>query len=165
MNCPFSVPGLGYDNSIFIDSDSTWYLLVKNGQVNNWVVQLGSNGQPNGAIYNLCWINPAPSYPYSWAEGPVMWKYHGYYYYCFAHDVSGGQYFMRSKTLTDSSSSWTTPANFFNLSDPLASSSLFGNPNHCSAAVMLGDSTAGLSILYGAQETTMNGMVKGGRDY
>ena len=142
MNCPSSVPGLGADNSIFVDQDSTWYLLVKNGQVNNWILQLGSNGQPNGAIYNLCWINPSPSYPYSWAEGPVMWKYHGYYYYCFARDVGGGQYFMRSKSLTDSVSSWTSPASFFNITDPLASSAVFGNPNHCSAAMMLDDSTS-----------------------
>jgi beta-xylosidase len=142
MNCPSSVPGLGADNSIFVDDNGNWYLLVKNGQVNNWIIQLGSDGQPRGAIYNLCWINPSPSYPYSWAEGPVMWKYHGYYYYCFARDVAGGQYFMRSKTLTDSSSSWTTPANFFNQSDPLASSALFGKPNHSSAAVMLDDSTS-----------------------
>ena len=96
MNTPSSVPGLGYDNSIFIDDDNTWYLLVKNGQVNNWIVQLGNDGQPNGAIYNLCWINPAPNYPYSWAEGPVMWKYKGYYYYSFARDVSGGQKVLRS---------------------------------------------------------------------
>jgi len=41
MKCPTSVPGLGWDNSIFIDSDGKWYLLVKNGQVNNWIVQLG----------------------------------------------------------------------------------------------------------------------------
>ncbi len=142
MNCPPSVPGLGADNSIFIDDNGNWYLLVKNGRLNNWIIQLGNNGQPSGAIYNLCWINPAPSYPYSWAEGPVMWKYHGYYYYCFARDVAGGQYVMRSRTLTDSSSSWTTPANFFNLSDPLASSAVFGKPNHCSAAMMLDDSSS-----------------------
>jgi len=48
MNTPSGVPGLGYDNSIFIDDDSTWYLLLKNGQVNNWIVQLGNDGQPNG---------------------------------------------------------------------------------------------------------------------
>ncbi len=142
MNCPSSVPGLGADNSIFIDDNGNWYLLVKNGQVNNWIIQLGDDGQPSGAIYNLCWINPAPSYPYSWAEGPVMWKYHGYYYYCFARDVAGGQYVMRSRTLTDSSSSWTMLGNFFNLSDPQASSAVFGKPNHCSAAVMLDDSTS-----------------------
>ena len=142
MNAPAGVPGLGYDNSIFIDEDSTWYLLVKNGQVNNWIVQLGSNGQPSGKVLNLTWINPAPSYPYSYAEGPVMWKHDGYYYYCFARNVGGGEYVMRSKTLTDSSSSWSTPTNFFNTTDPLASKSLFGSPNHCSAVVMNNDSTS-----------------------
>ncbi len=142
MNCPSSVPGLGADNSIFVDDDGNWYLLVKNGQVNNWILQLGPDGQPSGTIYNLCWINPSPSYPYSWAEGPVMWKYHGYYYYSYARDVAGGQYFMRSKTLTDSSSSWTTPQSLFNLSDPLASSAVFGKPNHASASVVIDDSTS-----------------------
>ena len=142
VSTPASVPGLGYDNSIFIDDDGSWYLLVKNGQVNNWIVQLGSNGQPSGAIYNLCWINPAPSYPYSWAEGPVMWKYKGYYYYCFARDVSGGQKVFRSSTLTGDSTSWTNLGDFFNLADPQISSALFKNPNHVSAAVMIDDSTS-----------------------
>ncbi|HUI29393.1 MAG TPA: family 43 glycosylhydrolase [Candidatus Acidoferrales bacterium] len=142
VNNPSSVSGgLGYDNSIFVDDDSTWYLLVKNGQAGNWIVQLGNNGQPSGKVLNLTWINPAPSYPYSWAEGPVMWKHGGYYYYAFAQNVAGGEYVMRSKTLTDSSSSWTTPVNFFNTSDPQASSAVFGNPNHCSAAVVIDDST------------------------
>jgi len=142
MNTPPSVPGLGYDNSIFVDNDGNWYLLVKNGQVNNWIVQLGSDGQPSGAIYNLTWLNPSPSYPYSWAEGPVMWKYDGYYYYSFARNVAGGQYVMRSRTLTDSSTSWTVLGNFFNINDRLSSTALFQNPNHNSAAVMIDDSTS-----------------------
>jgi beta-xylosidase len=142
MNCPASVPGLGADNSIFIDDDGSWYLLVKNGQANNWIVQLGSDGQPNGAIYNLCWINPAPSYPFSWAEGPVMWKHNGYYYYSFARNVAGGQKVLRSATLTDSSSSWVNLGDFFNLSDPLATTALFQNPNHCSAAVTVDNGTS-----------------------
>jgi len=142
MNTPSSVPGLGYDNSIFIDDDNTWYLLVKNGQVNNWIVQLGNDGQPNGAIYNLCWINPAPNYPYSWAEGPVMWKYKGYYYYCFARDVSGGQKVFRSAKLTGDQSSWTLLGDFFNLNDSQIQFALFQNPNHASAAVMIDDSTS-----------------------
>jgi beta-xylosidase len=142
MKCPSIVPGLGYDNSIFIDDDGSWYLLVKNGQVNNWIVQLGNDGQPNGAIYNLCWINPAPSYPYSWAEGPVMWKYKGYYYYSFARNVAGGQKVFRSSKLTDDQSSWVSLGDFFNESDPLKWQALFQNPNHCSAAVMLDDSTS-----------------------
>ncbi len=142
MVCPPSVPGLGYDNSIFIDDDGSWYLLVKNGQVNNWIVQLGENGQPSGAVHNLCWINPAPSYPYSWAEGPVMWKYRGNYYYSFARDVAGGQKVFRSPLLTGDQASWTVLGDFFNLNDPLRFQALFQNPNHSSAAVMLGDSTS-----------------------
>ncbi|HTY38773.1 MAG TPA: family 43 glycosylhydrolase [Bacteroidota bacterium] len=142
MVTPAGVPGLGYDNSIFIDDDGSWYLLVKNGQVNNWIVQLGNDGQPNGRVLNLCWINPSPSFPFSWAEGPVMWKYKGYYYYSFALNVAGGQKVFRSSTLTDDQSSWINLGDFFNLGDPLKSQALFQNPNHSSAAVMLDDSTS-----------------------
>ena len=142
MNTPAIVPGLGYDNSIFIDDDGSWYLLVKNGQVNNWIVQLGNDGQPNGKILNMCWINPAPSYPFSWAEGPVMWKSNGNYYYSFARNVAGGQIVFRSSVLTDDQNSWVNLGNFFNESDPLKSQALFQNPNHSSAAVMLNDSTS-----------------------
>jgi hypothetical protein len=142
MNTPSIVPGLGYDNSIFIDDDGKWYLVVKNGQVNNWIVELGSDGQPNGAIFNLTWLNPSPSFPYSWAEGPVMWKYKGYYYYSFARDVAGGQKVMRSSTLTDEQSSWTLLGDFFNESDPLKSQAAFQNPNHSSAPVIIDDSTS-----------------------
>ncbi|MBN1559013.1 family 43 glycosylhydrolase, partial [candidate division KSB1 bacterium] len=38
MNVPSGVPGLGVDNSIFIDEDSgKWYLLTKAGQENNHI--------------------------------------------------------------------------------------------------------------------------------
>jgi beta-xylosidase len=141
MSCPSTVPGLGMDNSIFIDDDGIWYLLVKNGQSNNWIVQLGDNGQPDGAIYNLCWINPAPDYPFSWAEGPVMWKYKGYYYYCFAINIYATQRIFRSATLTDDQAAWENLGNFFNESDPKKGSSLYSLPNHCSPAIMLDDST------------------------
>lgn len=138
MKTPAGVPGLGYDNSVFVDNDSTWYLLVKNGQVNNWIVQLGNNGQPAGKILNLTWLNPSPGYPYSWAEGPVMWKHDGRYYYAFAGNVYGGEYVMWSDSLTDSASAWSKPASFFG---PSTSSSLFVSPNHCSAVVTAPDST------------------------
>ncbi len=141
MTCPQSVPGLGMDNSIFIDDDGSWYLLVKNGQSNNWILQLGSNGQPAGAIYNLCWINPAPDYPYSWAEGPVMWKHKGYYYYSFAIHIYATQRVMRSATLTQTDFAWEYLGNFFNEEDPKKATSLYSLPNHCSPAVMADDST------------------------
>lgn len=141
MNTPPQVPGLGYDNSIFIDDDGSWYLLVKNGQVNNWIVQLGNDGQPQGAVYDLRWLNPEPNYPFSWAEGPVMWKYKGYYFYSFARNVSGGQKVFRSNRLTDEQSAWEYLGDFFNENDPLKWQALFQNPNHSSAVVMLDDST------------------------
>lgn len=143
VNNPSTLPyGLGYDNSIFIDDNNKWYLVVKNGQPNNGIVELGATGQPTGVVYNLTWLNPAPSYPYSWAEGPVMWKYNGYYYYSFARDVAGGQKVMRSKTLTADQSAWEMLGDFFNENDPLKSGSLFTSPNHASPAVLLADSTS-----------------------
>jgi xylan 1,4-beta-xylosidase len=146
MNNPSQLPyGLGYDNSIFIDDNGKWYLVVKNGQANSGIVELGSNGQATGVVYDLNWLNPAASsYPYSWAEGPVIWKHNGYYYYSFARDLAGGQKVMRSKTLSASKSVWTTPVDFFNENDPAKSSAIFSKPNHCSAVVMLDDSTSWL---------------------
>ena len=140
---PSQLPyGLGYDNSIFIDDDKKWYMIVKNGQPNNGIVELGTTGQPTGVVYNLTWLNPGPSYPYSWAEGPVMWKYKGYYYYSFAYNVGGGQALMRSKTLTADQTAWEMPGDFFNQNDPRKASSLFTDPNHASPSVVIGDSTS-----------------------
>jgi beta-xylosidase len=133
--------GLGYDNSVFIDSDNKWYLIVKNQKPNNAIVELSNDGQPSGVIYNLNWLNPAPSFPYSWAEGPVMWKYNGYYYYSFARDLAGGQKVMRSKILTAEQSSWEMLGDFFNESNTLKDSSLFAIPNHASQAVTIDDGT------------------------
>ncbi len=143
VNNPSTLPyGLGYDNSIFIDDNNRWYLVVKNGQPNGGIVELGSTGQPTGVVYDLKWLNPAPALPYSWAEGPVMWKYKGYFYYSFARDLSGGQKVMRSKTLTADQSAWVMLGDFFNENDPLKSGSLFAAPNHASNAVLIGDSTS-----------------------
>lgn len=143
VNNPSSLNyGLGYDNSIFIDDNNKWYMIVKNGQPNNGIVELGNDGQPTGVVYNLPWLNPSPAFPYSWAEGPVMWKYRGYYYYSFARDVAGGQKVMRSKTLTASQASWEMLGDFFNETDPLKAGSMFATPNHSSPAVMAGDSTS-----------------------
>jgi xylan 1,4-beta-xylosidase len=142
VNNPTTISyGLGADNSIFIDDNNKWYLIVKNGQPNNGIVELGSTGQATGVVYDLKWLNPGPSYPYSWAEGPIIWKYKGYYYYSFARDVGGGQKVMRSKTLTADQSAWEMLGDFFNENDPLKAGSLFTGPNHVSPAMMLGDST------------------------
>ncbi len=143
INNPSQLPyGLGYDNSIFMDDNGKWYLIVKNGKPNNGIVELGTDGQPTGVVYNLSWLNPDPSYPYSWAEGPVVWKDNGYYYYSFARDLSGGQKVMRSKTLTEDQNAWEILGDFFNNSDPLLSGSLFTTPNHSSSAVLITDSTS-----------------------
>jgi xylan 1,4-beta-xylosidase len=142
VNNPSTLPySLGYDNSIFIDDNNKWYLVVKNGQPNNGIVELGENGQPTGVVYNLDWLNPSPSLPYSWAEGPVMWKHNGHYYYSFARDLGGGQYVMWSDSLTADQSYWSTPVIFFNTNNPQISNSLFETPNHVSPVVAINDST------------------------
>ncbi len=141
INVPAGIPGLGQDNSIFIDDDNRWYLLAKNGESGNWIVELSADGQPSGVVHDLTWINPGPPYPYSWAEGPVMWKHNGLYYYCFARNVGGGQYIMRSEELTGDQDYWWAIDDFF---ETVSNSYeiLFRGPNHCSPAVMLDDGTS-----------------------
>lgn len=138
MRVPSSMPaGLGVDNSIFIDDTGKWYLLTKAGQPNNHIVELGDDGQPTGKVFDLTWLNPSP-FPYGWAEGPVMWKYKGYYYYSFAQHLVGAQYVMRSDTLTDDKSKWTIiGTNIFT-----GPRYYYNTPNHISPAVMLDDSTS-----------------------
>jgi xylan 1,4-beta-xylosidase len=137
--------GLGYDNSIFIDDNNKWYLVVKNGRPNNGIVELGDDGQPTGIVYDLNWLNPqSKNFPYSWAEGPVMWKCNGYYYYSFARDLAGGQKVMRSKILSADESSWEMLGDLFNENDPDKSSATFAGPNHASAAVKIDDGTSWL---------------------
>ncbi len=155
VNCPASVPGLGMDNSIFIDDDGSWYMMVKNGQENNWILQLGADGQPKGKILDLRWINPAPTYPYGWAEGPVMWKHNGYYYYSFAINAGGGQKVFRSKVLTGDKTSWENLGDFFNEADPKKPQALFQGSNHCSPVIMLDDSTSW--VIYHSYMTSGNG--------
>lgn len=140
MSIPAGMSGLGVDNSIFID-DSTgkWYLLTKHGRQNNHIVELGEDGQPNGNVLDLTWLNPdSEGNPYGWAEGPVMWKHNGRYYYSFAQHLAGSQYVMRSDTLTDDKSKWTIiGTNIFT-----GSISNFSAPNHISPAVELDDGTS-----------------------
>lgn len=143
VNNPTTISyGLGGDNSIFIDDDNKWYMIIKNGKPNNGIVELSATGQPTGVVYDLKWLNPDPANIYSWAEGPVMWKYKGYYYYSFARDVGGGQKVMRSKTLTADQSAWEMLGDFFNENDPLKAGSLFTGPNHASNAIVINDSTS-----------------------
>ncbi len=139
MRVPSGMPaGLGVDNSIFIDEDKgKWYLLTKAGQPNNHIVELGDDGQPTGKVLDLTWLNPSP-YPFGWAEGPVMWKYKGYYYYSFAQHLAGAQYVMRSDTLTDDKSKWTIVSkNIFT-----GPTYFYNTPNHISPAVTLEDGTS-----------------------
>jgi xylan 1,4-beta-xylosidase len=139
VNVPAGVPGLGVDNSIFIDDDNKWYLLTKAGQPNNYIVELGEDGQPTGVVLDLTWLNPnSEGNPYGWAEGPVMWKHDGYYYYSFAQHLYGAQYVMRSDTFTDDKSAWTIIGNNI-FTGPTGT---YNRPNHISPVVMLDDGTS-----------------------
>jgi xylan 1,4-beta-xylosidase len=128
---------LGYDNSIFVDDDGKPYMLIKNGQKTNRIQAIGRDGQLTDTVINLDWINS--NLEYSWAEGPVMCKRNGYYFYFPAGDVSGGQFVLRASALTADSTKWERLGNFFKtVSDPRTG---FRNPNHIAAPVQLADGT------------------------
>lgn len=128
---------LGYDNSIFVDDDGKPYMVIKNGQKVNRLQALGQDGQLTDSVINLDWINA--SLQYSWAEGPVMCKRNGYYYYFPAGDVSGGQYVLRTTALTADSTRWERLGDFFKpITDP---HNTFPRPNHIAAPIQLADGT------------------------
>ena len=128
---------LGYDNSIFVDDDGKPYMVIKNGQKVNRLQALGKDGQLADTVINLDWINA--SLQYSWAEGPVMSKRNGYYYYFPAGDVSGGQYALRATALTADSAKWERLGDFFRpITDPNVG---FRRPNHIAAPVQIADGT------------------------
>ena len=141
MVVPAGERGFGVDNSVFIDDDGRWFLLTKNGEAYNFLVELGDDGQPTGEILDLSWLNPAPDLPYGWAEGPVMWKHDGYYYYSFAQHLVGTQYVMRSAVqgapLSDDPDAWETPRVLF-----VGTRGAFGAPNHSSPAVATPNGTS-----------------------
>jgi xylan 1,4-beta-xylosidase len=126
---------LGYDNSIFVDDDGKPYMLIKNGQKTNRIQAIGRDGQLTDTVINLDWINAGLQY--SWAEGPVMCKRNGYYFYFPAGDVSGGQYVLRGSALTADSTKWERLGNFFK---PIKDARTgFRSPNHIAAPVQLAD--------------------------
>jgi xylan 1,4-beta-xylosidase len=128
---------LGYDNSIFVDDDGKPYMVIKNGQKVNRIQALGKDGQLTDTVINLDWVNA--KLQYSWAEGPVMCKRNGIYYYFPAGDVSGGQYVLKGTALTSDSTKWERLGNFFKpITDPNTG---FRNPNHISAPFQLADGT------------------------
>jgi xylan 1,4-beta-xylosidase len=128
---------LGYDNSIFVDDDGKPYMLIKNLQKTNRIQALDREGQLTDTVINLDWINAKQQY--SWAEGPVMSKRNGIYYYFPAGDVSGGQYALKATALTADSTKWTRLGEFFKpITDPEAG---FRRPNHIGAPVQLADGT------------------------
>lgn len=128
---------LGYDNSIFVDDDGKPYMVIKNGQKINRIQALGKDGQLTDTVINLDWVNARLQY--SWAEGPVMCKRNGYYYYFPAGDVSGGQYVLRGTSLTSDSTKWERLGDFFK---PVTDAKVgFRRPNHIAAPFQLADGT------------------------
>jgi beta-xylosidase len=128
---------LGYDNSIFVDTDGKPYMVIKNGQLVNRIQAIGRDGQLTDTVINCDFING--KHQYSWAEGPVMCKRGDYYYYFPAGDVSGGQYVLRTKELSADESKWERLGEFFKpITDPNVG---FRRPNHMSAPVQLSDGT------------------------
>lgn len=128
---------IGYDNSVFVDDDGTPYMLIKPGQHVNRIQKIGTNGHLTGNALNLDWVNADGRY--GWGEGPVMCKRDGWYYYFIAGSVAGGQYTLRSKTLTADPSSWEALGNFFApISDPAVT---FRTPNHIAQPFQLNDGT------------------------
>jgi len=128
----------GYDNSVFVDDDGTPYLVMKNGANVNRILKLDkTTGNSTGTVLNMDWLNPTTN-PYKMAEGPVMCKQNGRYYYFFAGDVYGGQWVISSATLTGTQSAWTTPAVFFTGTATLSG---FTAPNHISQPIKLDDGT------------------------
>lgn len=126
---------LGYDNSIFVDDNGKPYMLIKDGQKVNRIQALGKDGQLSDTVINMDWINA--NLQYSWAEGPVMCKRNGYYYYFPAGDVTGGQYVLRSSVLTADSAKWKRLGDFFK---PVKDSNTgFRRPNHIAAPLQLAD--------------------------
>lgn len=102
---------IGYDNSVFVDDDGTAYMLTKAGKPVNRIQKIGPDGHLTGDAINIDWINANGRY--SWAEGPVMFKRDGWYYYTFARDVAGGQFVYRTPSLTSDSTKWEALGNFF----------------------------------------------------
>ncbi len=153
-----SVTGpLGYDNSIFVDDNGKPYMVIKNGQKVNRIQAIGKDGQLTDTVINLDWINA--KLQYSWAEGPVMCKRNGWYFYFPAGDVSGGQYVLRSKELTADSTKWERLGDFFK---PITDTTVgFRRPNHISAPLQLEDGswwTLGQSYeLYGNDDWSGKG--------
>lgn len=128
---------VGYDNSIFVDDDGTPYMLTKNGQYVNKIQQVGRDGHLVGEAIDLAWVNDDGKY--SWAEGPVMCKRDGWYYYFVAGNVAGGQWVLRTKDLRADSTQWQELGEFF---PPVADNKTgFRSPNHISQPFRLDDGT------------------------
>ncbi len=137
MNTTVTTGASGYDNSVFVDDDGTPYMLIKPGRYINRIQEIGTDGHLTGIVINMDWVNANGQY--SWAEGPVMCKRNGWYYYFIAGNVWGGQYVLRSQSLTGESTQWEAMGNVFApTTDPLATLRF---PNHMTQPFQINDGT------------------------
>jgi xylan 1,4-beta-xylosidase len=137
MNTTSTTGVVGYDNSVFVDDDGTPYMLIKHLEFTNRIQEIGRDGHLVKEVINLDFINADKRY--SWAEGPVMCKRDGWYYYFIAGNVAGGQYVLRARELTENQSAWEELGNFFeNVTDAAVT---FRSPNHISQPFQLADGT------------------------
>jgi xylan 1,4-beta-xylosidase len=134
---PSETGSLGYDNSVFVDDDGTPYMLIKNGKYNNKIQKIGTDGHLTGSVIDLSWLNIDSKY--SWAEGPVMCKRNGWYYYFIAGNIGGGQWVIRSQELTADPTKWEELGSFF---APITDGDVaFRGPNHISQPFQIADGT------------------------
>ena len=137
MNVTGDTGASGYDNSVFVDDDGTPYMLIKNGKYVNRIQEIGTDGHLTGSVIDLAWINDDGKY--SWAEGPVMCKRDGWYYYFIAGNIGGGQWVLRTQSLTADSTQWEELGSFFEpITDPAAP---FRGPNHIAQPFQIDDGT------------------------
>ncbi|MBN1184569.1 MAG: family 43 glycosylhydrolase [Bacteroidales bacterium] len=137
MNTTATTGGSGYDNSVFVDDDGTPYMLIKPGRYINRIQEIGTDGHFTGDVINMDWVNTNGKY--SWAEGPVMCKKNGWYYYFIAGNVGGGQWVLRSQNLTADSTQWDSLGSVFPV--PTDNNATLRTPNHMSQPFQLDDST------------------------
>lgn len=137
VNTTASTGAIGYDNSVFVDDDGTPYMLTKCGQFIAKIQEIGRDGHLTGEAIDMGWANADKRY--SWAEGPVMCKRDGWYYYFVAGNVAGGQWTLRTKDLRGPQSGWEELGPFFQTVTDAGAT--LRSPNHISQPFQIADGT------------------------
>ena len=126
--------GTGHDNSVFVDDDGTPYTLVKH----NGFWELGPDGKTIGSPQKMDFILNNKSNRH--AEGPVVFKRNGFYYWCVAFSAGANEIVYKSNyntmPLRNGSGNWTRLGNFSEVGG-----NPFRAPNHHSITVQISDGT------------------------